>query len=69
MTAKTVVLLGSFDTKGEAYRWLKDRIAADGVSTLLVDMSVAGEPTLQADIPSSHVAHDRSRAAAPSRGG
>ncbi|QIZ00761.1 Tm-1-like ATP-binding domain-containing protein [Streptomyces sp. S1D4-11] len=50
------MLLGSFDTKGEAYRSLSDRIASDGVGTQFVDMSVAREPTLEADIPSSEVA-------------
>jgi uncharacterized protein (UPF0261 family) len=56
MSTKTVVLLGSFDTKGEAYGWLRDRIASAGIETLLVDMSVAGEPTLAADIASAAVA-------------
>jgi hypothetical protein len=29
MAKKTIVLLGCFDTKGEPYSWLRDRIASN----------------------------------------
>lgn len=69
MEKKTIVLLGCFDTKGEPYSWLRDRIASKGIGTLLVDISVAGEPTIEPDISASEIARaagadlDRLRAA------
>ena len=37
-----VVLLGTLDTKGTEYGWLRDRLAAAGCRVLLVDVGVAG---------------------------
>jgi len=56
MTKKTIVLLGCFDTKGEAYGWLRDRIRSAGVKTLMVDISLAAEPTIKPDIPAAAIA-------------
>ena len=56
MTKKTIVLLGCFDTKDEAYGWLRDRIRSTGVKTLMVDISVAAEPTIKPDIPAADIA-------------
>ena len=36
----TVVLLGTFDTKGEEYAWLRDRLREVGCETLLIDAGV-----------------------------
>src|SRR5665647_1181373 len=33
----TVVLLGTFDTKGDEYAWLRDRLREEGCETLLID--------------------------------
>jgi uncharacterized protein (UPF0261 family) len=41
----TVVLLGTFDTKGLEYAFLRDRIRADGCDVVLVDAGVTGEST------------------------
>lgn len=56
MAKKTIVLLGCFDTKGEPYGWLRDRIASKGIDTLLDDISVAGEPRIEPDISASEIA-------------
>jgi uncharacterized protein (UPF0261 family) len=65
MAKKTIVLLGCFDTKGEPYSWRRDRIASRGLGTLLVGISVAGEPTIEPDISASEMAraagHDPER--------
>ncbi len=52
----TVVLLGTFDTKGREYAFLADRIREHGVEVLLVDAGIVGEPLLAADIPREEVA-------------
>ena len=37
MADKTVVLVGTLDTKGREYAFLRDRLQAAGVGTILVD--------------------------------
>ena len=54
----TVVLLGTLDTKGAEYGYLRDRLREQGVDVLLVDAGVF-EPQIEADI-----AHDEVAAAA-----
>ncbi|MEV1054434.1 Tm-1-like ATP-binding domain-containing protein [Streptomyces sp. NPDC049887] len=51
-----VVLLGTLDTKGLEYAWLRDRLLRHGVGVVVVDAGVAGEPRLRADVPRSEVA-------------
>ncbi len=41
---KTVAIVGTLDTKGVEYRFLKERIEAEGVSTLVIDTGILGEP-------------------------
>ena len=38
MSPPTVVLVGTLDTKGEEYAFLRDRLELAGVATLLVDV-------------------------------
>ncbi len=52
----TVVLLGSLDTKGAEYEFLRDRLVEHGVATLLIDTGVMGAATTKADIPAADVA-------------
>lgn len=52
----SVVLLGTLDTKGEEYRWLRDRLRRSGVRVVVVDTGVAGDPLIPADIPRAEVA-------------
>lgn len=51
-----VVLVGTLDTKGEEYGWVRDRLRARGVETLLVDAGVIGVPRVEPDIPRDVVA-------------
>ncbi len=51
----TVVLLGTLDTKGHEYAYLRDRLRGHGVDVLLVDVGV-NEPSIEADIARGEVA-------------
>jgi uncharacterized protein (UPF0261 family) len=51
-----VVLIGTLDTKGAEYGWIRDRLGARGVQVILIDTGVLGEPLLRADIPREEVA-------------
>jgi uncharacterized protein (UPF0261 family) len=51
----TVVLLGTLDTKGHEYAYLRDRLREHGVDVLLVDVGV-NEPSIEPDIPRGEVA-------------
>ncbi len=42
--AKTAVLLGTLDTKGPEFAYLRDRLQALGMETLVVDCGILGEP-------------------------
>jgi uncharacterized protein (UPF0261 family) len=50
MTTKTVVLVGTLDTKGAEYQYLRDRLKLSGVKTLLVDVGTLEPPTAEADV-------------------
>jgi uncharacterized protein (UPF0261 family) len=52
----TVVLLGTLDTKGDEYAWLRDRLLGHGVDVLLVDAGVK-EPAITADVRVADEAH------------
>jgi uncharacterized protein (UPF0261 family) len=52
----TVVLVGTLDTKGTEYGFLRDRLRELGVDVLLVDCGVLGEPLLEADVAREEVA-------------
>jgi uncharacterized protein (UPF0261 family) len=51
----TVVLIGTLDTKGHEYAYLRDRLEEQGVSVLLVDVGVF-EPQVEAHVPRQEVA-------------
>lgn len=51
-----VVLLGTLDTKGEEYAWLRERLAEHGVEALVVDVGVLGAPGCEADLDRDAVA-------------
>lgn len=42
--SKTVVIIGTLDTKGAEIAYLRDRIQALGASTIVVDSGILGEP-------------------------
>lgn len=52
----TIVLVGTLDTKGEEYGWLRERLEARGAEVLVVDAGVAGAPRLPAEVPREAVA-------------
>ena len=54
--AKTVVLVGTLDTKGREYAYLADRIREHGVDVLLIDAGIVGEPLATPDIRREEVA-------------
>jgi uncharacterized protein (UPF0261 family) len=54
--AKTVVIVGAFDTKGEEFALVKELIEKQNVETLTVDFGVLGSPFFQPDINRSEVA-------------
>lgn len=45
-----VLLVGTFDTKGREFAFVRDQLASAGVATLTMDVGVQGEPLLQPDI-------------------
>jgi uncharacterized protein (UPF0261 family) len=52
----TVLLIGTLDTKGEEYAFVRDLIQARGVQTLVLDLGTGGEPAFIADIGADEVA-------------
>src|SRR5690349_10869230 len=56
MNRPTVVLVGTLDTKGEEYDYLRRRLEAAGVATLLVDVGTQGPPRAAADVGREDVA-------------
>lgn len=52
----TVVLLGTLDTKGAEYTFLRDRLRSAGVDTILVDAGVRGAQHADPDITCDEVA-------------
>jgi uncharacterized protein (UPF0261 family) len=53
---KTVVLVGTLDTKGTEYAYLRERLHEAGVRTLLVDVGTGGPPSTAPDITREEVA-------------
>ena len=52
----TVVLVGTLDTKGLEYDYLRERLHGHGVETILVDAGVLGEPRSEPDVGREEVA-------------
>jgi uncharacterized protein (UPF0261 family) len=50
------VLVGTLDTKGDEYAYLRDRLARHGVSALLVDVGTLEPPRIRPDIDRHEVA-------------
>jgi len=51
----TVVLVGTLDTKGTEYGWLRDQVRELGCEVVLIDAGI-GEPQIEADVPAGRVA-------------
>ena len=52
---RTVLVAGTFDTKGKELRFIADRLKALGLPVRTVDLSTSGKPT-SADVPAMQVA-------------
>ncbi|MDJ0381223.1 Tm-1-like ATP-binding domain-containing protein [Streptomyces sp. G-G2] len=52
----SVVLVGTLDTKGVEYGWLRERLLRAGVEVVLVDTGIMGDPRVPADVPREAVA-------------
>src|SRR5439155_3087624 len=52
----TVVLVGTLDTKGVEYAYLRDRLCEHGVAVILVDAGVLHEPLVEPDVTRREVA-------------
>ena len=56
MSAKTIVVLATLDTKGREAEYLRQQIEAYGDTALIVDTGVVGSPATRADITREEVA-------------
>jgi uncharacterized protein (UPF0261 family) len=52
----TVVLVGTLDTKGKEFEFLRDRVREHGVDVLLVDAGILGTPLTTPDVTREEVA-------------
>jgi uncharacterized protein (UPF0261 family) len=53
-----VALVGAFDTKGDEYGFVRDRLSASGVGAVLIDSGVLGHASIPVDIDRATVAHE-----------
>ncbi|GAB4430920.1 MAG: Tm-1-like ATP-binding domain-containing protein [Anaerolineae bacterium] len=53
---KTILIIGTLDTKGVEFGFVRELIAARGHATILLDAGVTGEPQIPADISAAEVA-------------
>lgn len=53
---KTVAIVGTLDTKGADFLFLRDEIARRGCGTLVIDVGVVGDPAFEPDVPRTEVA-------------
>jgi len=54
--AKTIVLVGRLDSKGQEYAYVKDLIVRGGFEVIVIDAGTRGTPQLAADITRAEVA-------------
>jgi uncharacterized protein (UPF0261 family) len=52
----TVVLVGTLDTKGVEYAYMRDRVREHGCDVVLVDAGVIGDPLVEPDVSREEVA-------------
>ena len=56
MIPRTIALIGTFDTKGEEFSFLRDRIEEAGIGTVMIDVGVLGKPPFEVGVPRAEVA-------------
>ncbi|MDE0424396.1 MAG: Tm-1-like ATP-binding domain-containing protein [Candidatus Poribacteria bacterium] len=54
--AKTVCIVGTMDTKGVEFAFIKSQIESAGVSTCVINTGILGEPQLNPDVSADEVA-------------
>jgi uncharacterized protein (UPF0261 family) len=54
--SKTILIIGTLDTKGDEFAYVRDLIQARGHMTTLLDAGVSGEPAFAPDITADQVA-------------
>ncbi|KNF08361.1 hypothetical protein CLPU_8c01260 [Gottschalkia purinilytica] len=52
---KNIVIIGTLDTKGKEFQFVKDIIESQGISTTVIDVGVVGEPYFTPDITKEEV--------------
>lgn len=53
---RTILLIGTLDTKGDEYRWTRDRLRSRGHDVLIMDVGVLSDPPFPPDIGAAEVA-------------
>jgi uncharacterized protein (UPF0261 family) len=56
MISKSIVVIGTLDTKGEQIGYLLDHIAQEGFKPIVFDLSTGGDPLFEADIKPQEIA-------------
>ena len=56
MAEKTIAIIGTLDTKGEEFRFLRDQIRSTGLQTIVIDVGVLGPSPFEPDITRAEVA-------------
>jgi uncharacterized protein (UPF0261 family) len=56
MIPRTIALIGTLDTKGEEFSFLRGRIENAGLRTIMIDVGVLGRPLFEGDISRTEVA-------------
>jgi len=54
--SRTVVLVGTLDTKGPEHEFVRDRLVETGVAVIVVDVGILGEPGFAPDVSAAQVA-------------
>jgi uncharacterized protein (UPF0261 family) len=53
---RTVLLIGTLDTKGDEFEFLRERLSGAGVGVLLADVGTLDPPAARADLTREQVA-------------
>ena len=56
MSDKTILVIGTYDTKDDELNYLRDRICSQGGDVLTMDVSVLGDPSIPTDISKHEIA-------------
>jgi len=56
VSARTILLLGTLDTKGHEYGYVRELIEARGHRTLVADLGVLGDPLIAPDVTADDIA-------------